>query len=215
MAAVVSWPRHSLHKLFVFYLFYILLRGLVINETLLDTKVSSSSLFMEKLLLQARITAPIMSTRRAKSKPTISLSLKLAKTCQIQQHCLLATLVLLSGDIQPNPRWSHAALNKSGLKIAHLNVLSLSKHRDEFQILMQENPFDVMCLTETWLKPNMSDAEFHLDGYSLIRNGRTDKGAGGTAIYYNSKLKARQRTDINSGLDIESIWLEITFLNPQ
>ena len=119
--------------------------------------------------------------------------------------------MFLAGDVSPNPGWALPALNQHGLKIAHLNVRSLSQHWDEFQILIQDNPFDVMCLTETWLKPCMTDSELHLDGYNLIRNDRTGIGGGGNAIYYNSKLMARPRTDINCGLDVEAIPLEITF----
>ena len=141
------------------------------------------------------------------------MSMRLTKICQILQYCLIASLVLLAGDISPNPGWAHPPLNQNGLKIAHLNVRSLSQHWDEFQILIQDNPFDVMCLTETWLKPRMTDSELHLDGYNLIRNDRTEKGGGGTAIYYNSKLMVHQRTDINCGLDVEAILLEITFPN--
>ena len=59
----------------------------------------------------------------------------------------------------------------------------------------------------------MTDAEFHLDGYNLIRNDRTVKGAGGTAIYFTSKLMTRQRNDMRDGLDIEASLLELSFPN--
>ena len=156
------------------------------TETSLGPQNISNVLFVGKLLSETQIKT---SKRPSKTKPTWNpMSMRLTKICQILQYCLLDSLVLLAGDVSPNPRWALPALNQHGLKIAHLNVRSLSQHWDEFQILIQENPFDVMCLTETWLKPNMADSEFHLGGYNLIRNDRTGKGAGGTAIYYNSKL---------------------------
>ena len=183
------------------------------TETSLGPQNISNVLFVAKLLSETQIKA---SKRPSKVKPTwnpMSMRLTKLKICQILQYCLLASLVLLAGDVSPNPGWALPALNQHGLKITHLNVRSLSQHWDEFQILIQDNPFDVMCLTETWLKPSMTDSELHLDGYNLIRNDRTEKGGGGTAIYYNSMLMARQRTDINCGLDVEAILLEITFPN--
>ena len=57
---------------------------------------------------------------------------------------------------------------------------------------MKDNPFDIMCLTETWLISSDKDDELIIDGYNLIRSDQeaAHKG-GGTAIYYNSKLWAR------------------------
>ena len=34
----------------------------------------------------------------------------------------MAALVLLSGDVSPNPGWNQPILNSPGMKIAHLNV---------------------------------------------------------------------------------------------
>jgi hypothetical protein len=51
---------------------------------------------------------------------------------------------------------------------------SLPKHLNEFKILMNDNPFDVICLNETWLNLTWTDAELALNDYNLIRNDRTD-----------------------------------------
>ena len=77
---------------------------------------------------------------------------------------------------------------------------------------MNDNPFDVMCLSETWLNSTWSDAELHIDGYNIIRTDRNDsQRGGGTAIYYNTKRMARQRSDLAQ--DIKTTWLEITLPN--
>ena len=79
---------------------------------------------------------------------------------------------------------------------------------------MKDNPFDIMCLTETWLNSSDKDDELIIEGYNLIRNDReAAHRGGGTAIYYNSKLWARQRTDLSCDLDIEATCLEVTFKN--
>lgn len=99
------------------------------------------------------------------------------------------------------------------MKIGHLNIRSLPKHLEEIRILLQDNPFDVICLSETWLNSSWCDAELSIEGYNLVRKDRkADQRGGGTAIYYKSNLVARPGTDISSD-DVESVWLEFTFPN--
>ena len=135
-----------------------------------------------------------------------------SKLSKLVQYFSLAALLLLAGDICPNLGWTYPVVNSPGLKIVNLNIRSLPKHLDEFEILMNDNPFDVMCLSETWLNSTWSDAELHIDGYNIIRTDQNNsQRGGGTAIYYNTKLMARQRSDLAQ--DIETTWLEITFPN--
>lgn len=94
-----------------------------------------------------------------------------------------------------------------------MNVRSLPKHFNELKILLQDIPFDVLCLNETWLNSTWRDAELSIEGYNFIRQDRKDEQrGGGTAIYYKSKFIARPRTDLDSE-GLESVWLEITFPN--
>ena len=122
-------------------------------------------------------------------------------------------LILLSGDVSPNPGWINSSLQKPGLKIGHLNIRSLPKHLDELRIFLQDNPFDVFCLNETWLNSSWHNGELSILGYNLVRKDRKDdQRGGGTAIYYKLKLVARRRTGISS-IDVEALWLEFTFPN--
>lgn len=201
-----------LQRLFIFYLFYILLRGLQPVETSERTGGISCLFSVAKSLARVELST---TTRRVTTKlPKVPFQFKLSKACQLMKYCSLAALILLAGDISPNPGWNQPVLNKPGLKISHLNIRSLPAHFDEFRILMHDNPFDIMCLTETWLNSSDSNDEIHIDGYNIIRTDRDDvHRGGGTAIYYNAKLNARQRTDINAELDIEATWLEVTSPN--
>ena len=140
--------------------------------------------------------------------------LKAIRAMNLLQYSSTAMLlILLSGDVSPNPGWINSSLQKPGLKIGHLNIRSLPKHLDELRIFLQENPFDVFCLNETWLNSSWYDGELIVEGYNLVRKDRKDdQRGGGTAIYYKSNLVARLRTDINS-IDVEALWLEFTFPN--
>ncbi len=71
----------------------------------------------------------------------------------------------------------------------------------------------IICLNETWLNSSWTDSELELNAYNFIRHDRNDwQRGGGTAIYYSSKLLARQRTDLIHP-DIEATWLEILLPN--
>ena len=129
-------------------------------------------------------------------------------------YCSIASLmVLLSGDVSPNPGWCHVNLNRPGLKIGQLNIRSLPKHINELKILLLDNPFHIMCLNETWLNSSWTDSELHIEGYNLIRNDRPDsQRGGGTAIYFSKELMGRHRPDLNSS-ELEAVWLEVLSLN--
>ena len=69
------------------------------------------------------------------------------------------------------------------MQIAHLNIVTLPGHFDEFISLMQDNEFDIMSLSETRLDEyDITDNELCIDDYVLYRNDRNRKG-GGVAAY--------------------------------
>ena len=104
-------------------------------------------------------------------------------------------------------------LSQNSLKFAHLNARSLPKHLDEFKISMNDNPFDIVRLYETWLNSTWTDSELVLNGYNLVRHDRINlQRGGGTSIFFSSKLIAHQRTDLRH-LDIEAAWLELSLPN--
>jgi hypothetical protein len=63
-----------------------------------------------------------------------------------------------------------------GLKICHVNAQSLIAHFDEFRHFATTNHFHVIAISETWLKPNIVDANVAILGYSIFRSDRTIKG---------------------------------------
>ena len=96
--------------------------------------------------------------------------LKAIRAMNLLQYSTTAILlILLSGDVSPNP----------GLKIGHLNIRSLPKQLDELRIFLRENPFDVFCLNETWLNSSWRDGELTVEGYNVLRKDRQDDQRGG------------------------------------
>ncbi|RWS09400.1 hypothetical protein B4U79_18123 [Dinothrombium tinctorium] len=47
---------------------------------------------------------------------------------------------------------------------------------------------DLLCLTETWLKPEYPDDLLSIDGYFMLRNDRKFKKGGGIAVYVKNEF---------------------------
>ncbi len=73
-------------------------------------------------------------------------------------------------------------------KAAHVNAQSLLCHFDEFTTIFGSNIFDLILISETWLKPHINNKSIELQGYSVYRNDRLHKGGGGVMIYVKSHL---------------------------
>src|SRR5687767_5585678 len=60
-----------------------------------------------------------------------------------------------------------------GLKLCHLNSQSLPSHIKELLALFTDlNFFDVVGISETWLKPWMGNNMIDMPGFDVIRNDR-------------------------------------------
>jgi exonuclease III len=117
----------------------------------------------------------------------------------------------LSGDVETNPgpfNFEVKECRTRGLMVCHLNVRSLLPKIDSLRLFISKNPFDVIALSETWLKSTTTNAEIDVPNYSIIRNDRTDKTGGGTAFYVRNDLPFRSRGDLQNS-DIETCWIEI------
>lgn len=67
-----------------------------------------------------------------------------------------------------------------GLKILLWNVRSLFPKIDSIREFVREvNGLDLLCINESWLKPELPNSLIFIDGYVLVRNDRTEKRGGG------------------------------------
>ena len=65
--------------------------------------------------------------------------------------------------------------------------------------LLADNDIDVLCLSETWLKPCQSNTELNIENYDLIRSDRSTRRGGGVAVYV--KISDRLTIDLNKAED--------------
>ncbi len=63
------------------------------------------------------------------------------------------------------------------------NACSILHKIDELRSFVSQKLPDVISLTESWLHPDISDAELHLDDYILFRNDRLGHPGGGVLMY--------------------------------
>lgn len=106
---------------------------------------------------------------------------------------------------------SSQPINKHSLRFCHLNAQSLLCHIDVFRLQILKSDYDVIAISESWLKPWILDAQVSLSGYQLYRRNRIRCGAGGVAIFVKNSLCTAfvSGFDINQGPTPEYLMLEI------
>ena len=84
---------------------------------------------------------------------------------------------------------------RPGLKIAHLNVRSITSKINQLRVDLPNSNLDILTTSETWLNGNTEDRLASIPNYNLVRWDRqtqrqngTVKAGGGLGIYYRDKL---------------------------
>lgn len=98
----------------------------------------------------------------------------------------------------------------SNFSLFHWNARSLNKNFDSFELLLsslQNYPFSVIGITETWLRPNSSNI-FNIENYKLFRSDRKKGRGGGVAFYVHNLQRIKVRPDIHIE-GCEDLFIEI------
>ena len=85
----------------------------------------------------------------------------------------------------------------NALSIVHHNIRSLTKNYDGFMVDLEmlDLTFDVICLSETWMKGNALDIYF--PNYVPFHQMRCSRRGGGVAIYVKNSLISKTRPELN------------------
>lgn len=70
------------------------------------------------------------------------------------------------------------------LNTFYLNARSIINKLDELRVLCLANNFDIICVVESWLSPDISDAEIFIPGFRRDRN----RHGGGILIFVKDIL---------------------------
>ena len=92
--------------------------------------------------------------------------------------------------------------------ILSTNVRSLPKKIDELQQIAELNSASVICITESWLSPDIPDHCVSIPGFNLFRRDRIGSSGGGVCVYLDHEIPCN-RLDSCDQSDVESIWISL------
>nr|CAI5819618.1 unnamed protein product [Callosobruchus analis] len=101
--------------------------------------------------------------------------------------------------------------NSDKFRIGHINARSLLAGFNEFGLLVSENNFDVIAVSETWLTPEIVSDQVGMDGYRCFRCDTDGKG-GGVAFFVKNKYSTALLSSKQSP-HLEYLWLRIKMCN--
>jgi hypothetical protein len=96
------------------------------------------------------------------------------------------------------------------MAMIHINAQSLRNKVDELEL--ESEGFDIVAITETWLKPEITADDVKLPGYNMFRRDRAGDAHGGVALYIRENIIGKERADLQIP-DLEAIWAEILVEN--
>lgn len=136
--------------------------------------------------------------------------------------CIVVLLLLISGNVQPNPGPTTNAQqglstpadlkNSSGLGLMHINVRSLlSKSKmDMVRIWASMTDADVIVLSETWLKRIVSNDGIAIADYNVFRVDRESGTGGGVVIYVKSKFNSVETFSTSKAKHFEVLAVDVS-----
>ena len=196
----------------------ILNRSCAYNESL-SSRIAPEYFYLSKSLSKSpnytsagqKVSRNIRASRRP-----IHNSMKLQRLLKLTNYGLLATYIILSGDMSTNPGpFDLRATGKvRGISICHWNIQHLTESKfEEISISLRSRPhttnkIDVLFLTETFCTSKITDSFYKIQGYELYRKGRVGRSGGGILAFINEQLCVNFRTDLTTNIT-EVLWLEI------
>ena len=78
------------------------------------------------------------------------------------------------------------------IRVAHLNTVSIPKHRDEIQRVMHETDLDILCTSETNIKSNTPPKRFNIPGYKFIKQNHEYGPKGRIGIFFKETYKPKK-----------------------
>ena len=97
----------------------------------------------------------------------------------------------------------------------HLNTQSMVSTFDELLVTIREYPFDVIAMSETWMKNNPHLLQYvSIPGYTNLFRNLDEIRGGRVALYIKNSINFKRRTDIEKiEPELEQIWVEISGRN--
>ena len=97
------------------------------------------------------------------------------------------------------------------MKIMHINTRSMVSTFDGLLMTSRRYPFDVISMSETWLKDNsLLLQHINIPGYCNAFRNRDKIKCGGVGVYVMETIKFKRRKDIEDRYPaLEHLWIEL------
>ena len=102
---------------------------------------------------------------------------------------------------QINPNANHIQIKtdkrNDHIVIKHINAISLIIKLDELKLLIENQDLDILCISETWLQPNILDDIISIKNYNVFRNDNPLNSRGsGTYIHVKNIFTCKKYENI-------------------
>ena len=113
---------------------------------------------------------------------------------------VLSPSLSANADLKPLKPNSILLLNSQGF---NPSAESCQRWKLKFLLnIVQSSEFNhpIIALTETWLKPCITDAQIQLESYNVFRGDRISRGRGGTLLYIKEDLAVTVHKNYDDGI---------------
>ena len=99
--------------------------------------------------------------------------------------------------------------HRKHLSIGDLNTQSMLSSFDEFYVMHQEHPFDVLTPWGTWLKDDVNLLKYvRIPGYKFSYKNRNERRGGGVGLYIKDSIEYKVLHDLNkTDKSIKHLWI--------
>ena len=91
--------------------------------------------------------------------------------------------------------------------------MSLAPKIDEVSHVVQNANYDLVCITESWLRQHIPDSVIAINGYNIIRRDRKEATHGGVCMYIKESIPFSvldfSEVDENPVFDFEVLWAKL------
>ena len=82
--------------------------------------------------------------------------------------------------------------NKNWLRVGHLNARSVPKHIHEIRRIIKKCDFDIVGVSETFIKEHTPEERHIIDNYRLYKLNRTHTTQGGVGFFVKNTIKVKE-----------------------
>lgn len=98
--------------------------------------------------------------------------------------------------------------DKTTINIYYQNVRSLCGKHKRFFCTSSSFDYDIIILTETWLKKDFNNAEYFDDTFNVHRKDRVHKRGGGVLIALNNVIFSSDEIEVPGAIDLEYVCIK-------